>query len=238
MKALKKHLTMVDLLVLTIIFWGWPITSSTLHFFSLEEALVATADSFNFGDDANIGGIIEEIISLALATLYLRYRYFDFRQLNFSIDKKTILLTIAIIIVVAISTEVFLYFALPTDMSIEFAENADISEQYSSIASDFFDSLNFWLVAFSFLNGFFEEIFFLGLIFAVPRKWLIHALIFSLLVRFSFHTYQGLIYAANTILLGVILILFRSKIKSLVPFGLAHAFFDIFGSGIPFWLFY
>lgn len=71
----------------------------------------------------------------------------------------------------------------------------------------------------------------MGLIFAVRPKFVPRAAAFSIGVRFIFHLYQGLAGAATVTTLGVVFTLFRRKTSVLVPFMLAHAFFDVFGLG-------
>jgi len=87
-------------------------------------------------------------------------------------------------------------------------------------------------LAYGLLNGFYEEFFFLGLMTSVKdeHKWA--ALAFSTLVRFSFHTYQGMLWA---IVIGVVYGLFyyfmyKKVVKNLLPFFLTHALADMFGS--------
>ncbi|PQH57150.1 type II CAAX prenyl endopeptidase Rce1 family protein, partial [Acinetobacter baumannii] len=55
---------------------------------------------------------------------------------------------------------------------------------------------------------------------------------YSLLIRFSFHTYQGISDALAITTLGIVFIIFRQRFYSLIPFMLAHAFFDVFGLGV------
>ena len=84
-------------------------------------------------------------------------------------------------------------------------------------------------------NGVYEEIYFLGICLAVKpehRKW---AVPFSLLVRVSFHTYQGMFSALGIgVLFGLYFYLLyrRSKDKNLLPFFVAHMWGDIIGVGI------
>ena len=91
------------------------------------------------------------------------------------------------------------------------------------------------VIPFAFLNGFYEEIFFLGICLSVEKKWIPEALIYSIIVRYAVHTYQGQISA---ICIGLVLgltffILYRrSKTKNLIPFFIAHAIGDVFGVGI------
>ena len=87
-------------------------------------------------------------------------------------------------------------------------------------------------IAYGLLNGFYEEFFFLGLMTSVKEENQWKALAFSTLVRFSFHTYQGMLWA---IVIGVVYGLFyyfmyKKVVKNLLPFFLMHALADMFGS--------
>ena len=89
-------------------------------------------------------------------------------------------------------------------------------------------------ICYALLNGFYEEFFFLGLLSSVKEKhkWL--ALVYSVIIRISFHTYQGLLWAL-VIGLGYGLFyyfLYKYVVKNLLPFFLMHALEDMFGSSL------
>lgn len=88
------------------------------------------------------------------------------------------------------------------------------------------------------LNGFYEEFFFLGLMTSVSEKNKWKALAFSTLIRFPFHTYQGLLWA---LVIGVIYglfyyVMYKKVVKNLLPFFLMHALADMFGSSLMYLL--
>lgn len=103
----------------------------------------------------------------------------------------------------------------------------------------FFNNETVSTVIYSLFNGIYEEIYFLGICLAMEKKYLKWVLPFSMLVRFSFHTYQGMLSAFGIgIVFGLFMFYVYQKIenKNLMPFFLAHALADIFGLGIL-WLF-
>lgn len=68
------------------------------------------------------------------------------------------------------------------------------------------------------------------------NKW--KALAFSTLIRFFFHTYQGLLWA---LVIGVIYglfyyVMYKKVVKNLLPFFLMHALADMFGSSLMYLL--
>ena len=82
------------------------------------------------------------------------------------------------------------------------------------------------LFFFSLLNGFFEEIFFLGVCTAVNPRYRTHFFIYSVIVRISFHTYQGLVSAMGIgVILGILYYFLYRKERdgNLYPFIIAHA---------------
>ncbi|MFB2538465.1 MULTISPECIES: CPBP family intramembrane glutamic endopeptidase [unclassified Acinetobacter] len=109
-------------------------------------------------------------------------------------------------------------------------------EAYQYTWADYTSRLSPSLSVFSFLNGFYEELFFMGLVMATQVKYLRHAIVYSLFVRFIFHLYQGIAGASTILTLGFVFLLWRKKVNSLVPFMLAHAYFDLFGLGLPYQL--
>ena len=89
-------------------------------------------------------------------------------------------------------------------------------------------------IVYGLLDGFYEEFFFLGLLTSVKDKYKWWVLLFSTLVRVSFHTYQGMLWA---LVIGVAFgllyyFLYEYKVKNLLPFFLVHALADMFGSSL------
>ncbi|HEL9630501.1 TPA: CPBP family intramembrane metalloprotease, partial [Streptococcus suis] len=93
-------------------------------------------------------------------------------------------------------------------------------------------------VLFSLMNGFYEEFFFLGLLLSTNKTYRLWILIFSTIVRVSFHTYQGL---PSALVIGIVFglfyyFLYTRKNDNLLPFFLGHAFADMVGTSF-FYLF-
>lgn len=229
-----SHLSLIDIAILSCIFFGHAIYSSTIQYFSLQAQQQIMPEQLTFNQDLNLWGIASEIGLLLLAFAYLRWRQFNFSSLNFKFSLTTplkILLYILIAGTVATCYEyihAWLYPAHYPDMT------QATTEYYT--AEQHLNQMSWSLILFALLNGFFEELFFLGLIFAVNKKYLPYAIIFSLLIRFAFHTYQGIAGAMTITTLGIVFALLRYKYDDLPAFMLAHSFFDIFGLGLPLYL--
>lgn len=225
-----KHLNYWDIGILTLIFFGMAIWSSTVQYLGLIQQQQIAPEKLVFNDYANWWAVIQEIGLLILAYLYLRFRRFDFKQFDFKINAYTPLKIAAYILIAGTVATLFEYGQYLLFPHL-YPEMADIAE-YSTESYSQYWSLS--LLVLALVNGFFEEFFFMGLMFAVSKKHLPYVLLFSLAVRFAFHTYQGIAAAATITTLGIVFILLRFKNKDLIPFALAHSFFDIFGLGLFF----
>lgn len=222
-KAKIDTLTFIDLCILAGILFALPIWDSYQYFAQLNSENIATGSAFEYSGQAYLALVKRELLVLFLAAAYLIYRRFDFRQLPFHLNTKAVLVTLGIILFAGSLTHIFYETMMPIPTETE--QEYDLSGYFS---------LSLFL--FSFVNGFYEEIYFLGLAFCSSKRWRPYILIFVLVIRVSFHTYQGVISTFGILLFGVILTLLRFKIKNLLPFTIAHSFFDIFGLGLPLWL--
>lgn len=218
-------LHMGDMLVLAILFFGAAIYSSTQWFWDIQSARVAAAEAVAFDEGSHRSTIIYELCSLACVWLYLRWRRFDWKNLDFSMNRKTLWWTLVFIISAGLVADIFHYLNHYLTSIITGAEPTYAQDNVSESAQ----RINAWLLVVSALNGFFEELFFIGLIYTVRQNHLRWTLVFGLIVRFAFHTYQGLDSALIITTLGIVFIFWRARVSQLMPFMLAHSVFDIFG---------
>ena len=171
-----------------------------------------------------------QIILLAIALAYLLLRNFDFKQLPIRF-KWSVLFWVPFIFAI-----VGLFGDIVTTVSGEydyFNVNLFAYIDPMQIIHKFL-ALSPMAIAYALLNGFYEEFFFLGVMTSVNQKYKWWALAYSTLIRISFHTYQGLVWA---VVIGVIYglfyyVLYKKVIKNLLPFFLMHALADMFGSSI------
>ena len=89
-------------------------------------------------------------------------------------------------------------------------------------------------IGYALLNGFYEEFFFLGLLTSVKEKhqWLV--LVYSVIIRISTHTYQGLLWA---LVIGLVYgffyyFLYKCVVKNLLLFFIMHALADMFAPSL------
>ena len=226
------NLRWFDLLIITVILFGNAIYISTTSFFSLSESMLGDPIDYSQSDFWYLLGT--QFVFLMVALIYLRLRNYDFSQWHIRITPKAILLGAILFIGAALVFD--LYFLL-VGCLFPGLWGCDVT-------SDAWTSLSLWdtvmsadlsLILYALLNGFYEEIFFLGICLSVESKRIFPSFLYSLIVRYSFHTYQGNISAiAIGFILGTIfyLVYIRTRRRNLVPFFVAHSIADILGVGL------
>lgn len=230
-----KNLRWFDIGMVTLIMFGQFIVRSTEMYLASLSPSVSTAISETLTNTASEGAgyssnFTLQIILLTLAIIYLWIRHFDFKQLPIRL-KWSVLFWVPFI---------FAIMGLFADMV------STLSGQYNYFRPQVlafvspmavlnkFLALSPMAIAYALLNGFYEEFFFLGLLTSVKEKYKWWVLLFSTIVRVSFHTYQGMLWA---LVIGVVFgllyyFLYKYKVKNLLPFFLAHALADMFGSSL------
>ena len=236
-----EELKWYDISIVTVIMFGQFIVWSTQAFIAsfqpVAQTVTATTEATtNTATDgaAYSSNFTLQIILLALALGYLILRNFDFKQLPIRF-KWSVLFWVPFIFAI-----VGLFGDIVTTVSGEydyFNINLFAYIDPMQIIHKFL-ALSPMAIAYGLLNGFYEEFFFLGVMTSVNDKYKWWALAYSTLIRFSFHTYQGLLWAT---VIGVIYglfyyVLYKKVIKNLLPFFLMHALADMFGSSLMYLL--
>ncbi len=223
-----KELKWWDILILTIIMFSQAIYISQTAFSKLSNP--ALVESLEFSTADNLGGLVLQGSLLLIALLYLRFRNFDFSQWKFKINLKTTFQAIGLFVLLALMVDLyfigvgtFLPSLLDSGAGAESAEGLRIIEQ-----------LRWSSIIYAMLNGFYEEIFFIGMCLFVAPKNVRWVFLLSLLVRFSFHTYQGIVPAIGISLIGIVyyFVFEKTNRENLYPIVLSHAIADVFGLGI------
>lgn len=224
-----KYLQIVDVIILTIILFGQAIYSSTLSFLNTkglgDSTLTYTSSLQNFQM------IIFQGILILIALTYLYFRRFDFRQWQCQFSLRSTAIALFLFLTLAIMMDL-LFFNLDENFrNALFYYPWNFSEGVKQIILQF---KNFPLILYAVLNGVYEELFFIGICnYVIPKaKNLIFVL--SLIIRISFHTYQGLLSAIGIgLFLGITYFWFyNNKSKNLYPIFLSHTIADILGLSI------
>lgn len=231
-----QYLKWWDVLILTLILFIQAIQNSFAALSTSENSAVTELPEFTSA--INWQAFSHQAFLLLLAFLYLWIRHFDFSiwTSKIRITPKAILMGIGLFLGVAILFDLYfivtsyLFPQIPVDSGTYYQ-----TEQMMHPLLRKLSEIDVSLLVYSALNGFYEEIFFLGICLTVKsehRRWVF---LYSLLVRYSFHTYQGNVSAvAIGFLLGTIyyVLYMRMKEKNMFPFFLAHAISDVMGVGI------
>lgn len=220
----RTYLNIWDLVILTVIFFGLAIYTSTSQYFLLTQDAVTVEENLTFSTLQNYQAFLTQFILLMIAFGYLKWRNFDFSQWHIKPSLKSLLQGAGLFIVLSLAMD--LYYAVIYGFYI-----SDNSVSFLNVLRE----VRFSTVLYAILNGFYEEIFFLGICLAVKPNYLKWAVLYSLIIRVSFHTYQGLETALGLgIWLGLIIYLLysRSKEKNLFPFWIAHSIADVFGLSV------
>lgn len=218
----REHLRWFDLAVLTVIFWGQSILSSTQAYIALWQGTGDTEGATDFSAADNYAALRTQVVLLLVALLYLKFRDFDFRSWTIRFRPKDIGSGVLLFVGAALTQDLY---SLITGT---FAQHLP----FPCAVTGLFTGETFSTVLYSLFNGFYEELYFLGMCLAVKKEHWKWALPFSLLIRVSFHTYQGTLSALGIgLVFGLYMFFFyrKSESKNLLPFFFAHALADIFG---------
>lgn len=230
-----KELRWFDIGMVTLIMFGQFIVRSTQMYMASLSPIISTTMSETATNTVSKGAAYSsnfslQLILLSLALVYLWIRHFDFKQLPIRL-KWSVLFWVPFI---------FAIMGLLADMVSTLSGQYNyFSPQVLAFISPMavinkFLALSPMAITYGLLNGFYEEFFFLGLLTSVKDKYKWWVLLFSTLVRVSFHTYQGMLWA---LVIGVVFgllyyFLYKYKVKNLLPFFLVHALADMFGSSL------
>lgn len=223
--AKRAVLAWYDILILTLIFWGLGIASSTLAYIDLVRGTATIDQNLVFTASDNYIMLAEQAVCLFAAGLYLWFRRFDFGSWNIRFSLRAVGFGCLIFLGGALLIDAYSLIVWPLE------EIAPFPHRIGAFFENEWVSTGIYAV----FNGIYEEIYFLGICLAVApehQKW---AVPFSLLVRVSFHTYQGMFSAIGIgVLFGLFIYLLyrRSRDKNLMPFFVAHMWGDILGLGI------
>ncbi len=219
-----------DILILTLIMFGDGIYNSTLQYIALLNNTLTLNDTITFTPIDNYRALAIQTLWLFIAFIYLLFRNFDFSVLIKKI-KLSLWLPLQVI-------GIFIISGLLMDIYSITIYNLSVFSVPSMFS--LFSNMDISLLLYSLLNGFYEEIFFLGLCLAVKPEHIKWAFLYSLIIRCSFHTYQGLGTALGLgFLLGTVFYFLYKKLKpqNLLPFFLAHSIADIIGLSVIFQFF-
>lgn len=229
-----SHLTLLDIAIVTLILFGEPIYTSTQVFFSSQGQGDPSLVEVTAAQNWYMIGV--QSITLLVALVYLLIRRFDFRQWKISITLKDTVIGLSMFVGLAVAMDVLFLMENPSQLN-----------QLGNVQFHPFEGLPYLFqaftvpsVAYAFLNGIYEEIYFIGICTAVKQQHRLPVFLFSLIIRIAFHTYQGILPALG---IGLILGIFyytwyRKKSQNLYPIFLSHAIADVIGLSLLWYFFF
>ena len=229
----KQQLTELkwfDILIITIIMFGQGIYNSTIQYLALSNNTVTLEENLTFTSMQNYQAFATQFIWLFIAFIYLLWRNFDY-----SIFIKKIKITKWLIFQI-----IFIFIASALLMDLYYIGSYSISNPVMPSMISLPSNIDFSLILYSLLNGFYEEVFFLGICLTINPKYLKWSFLYSLIIRCSFHTYQGLFNGiALGLIVGIVYYFLYKKFKpqNLLPFFLAHAIADMIGLSVIFYFY-
>lgn len=236
-----KNLRWFDMVILSIILWGHYIKISTeLYLDSLinktsEVALGLANYHFMeaaYTNDGYYYNLKTQGTFLVIAFIYLLIRNYDFKQAKIKFTWSVLLWFPFIFLLIGIFSDIL--YSIFEDYNYLSWENIQgIDWTFKTFIQNFLD-LPLIAIIYGIFNGFYEEYFFLVLLTSVEEKYKWRALLFSTIVRISFHTYQGM---ASALIIGVFFglfyyILYKNIVKNLLPVILGHAITDMLGANL------
>lgn len=209
--SLKEIFTpYLELLIVLIIGLALFIYSSTVSFINNYHTTIN--HEYNSIDLYIV--VIYELLALTIIILFLRKRKWTFKDFNFSFTPNMLFIALLLALIRYVLSYFFYQGLIISDsVSFEFAQEPEIV----------FDISFFSIILIVVVNSVFEEFILLGYLFKRLEQFNIVILIsLSILIRLSFHTYQGIEEFPRVIILGLVLGVYYSKYKKLWPVILAH----------------
>ena len=226
---MQPYLLPVDLIVAGVILFGPAIVTSLRaprvgSLSETENPETQEPEEYRFTVKENLWAIVSQLVQLGLAMGYLCLRGYDPLGFRFSITPETVLASIALFC--------FLGFGMDfiTSMKDGFGWIPKLLRNNIPLVSAA-EGMEPSLIAYSLLNGFYEEFFFLGLCTAVAPQYALPAFAFSLIVRVAIHIYQGWFTALSmSLFLGISYFLLYTHVSdNLFLYAMSHGLADLFG---------
>ena len=185
--------------VKSAMFYAFPLSPILLsqNTESITETVAETVDTATEGV-AYSSNLQFQFFMLLLVFLYLIVRNFDFKQIPFRFKLSVIPWYFVLLAIMGLSADV-LYLLFDNGYNYftkEVLLSMDFFELFRKIAA-----LSPVAIIYALLNAFYEEFFFLGLLGTVDQKYKWQTLLYSTMIRISFHTYQGM---TSAIIIGVV----------------------------------
>ena len=205
-----------ELIAVLLIGFGIFIYSSTQIFF--ENNISPIRQDYSSFDFYFI--VAYEVIAFLLIIFILKKRKWTVQDFNLDFRANMLVIALLLIALRFITTSILNYILTSANLfNLELNAPPEINLNVSM----------FSVILMLFVNSFFEEMILIGYLFKRLEKFHVSIIIlFSLLLRVSFHTYQGINEIPRILSLGLVLGLYYGRYKKLAPVILAHGIGNLF----------
>jgi membrane protease YdiL (CAAX protease family) len=217
-KFIEKISSFWEIIIVLLIGFGLPIYTSTISFLKVNSDYTISW-TYKLTSQGHYSIIIFEIVALALIVYFLKLRGWKKEDFNLEFTLKLIWTGLLIMFVKNIisngSYKVFEYFNV-LDKST--AEHVQFGLEANWIS----------ILLIVIINSFYEEFILIGYLF--KRLHNLHpylVILISLIIRESYHTYQGWMSLIVIIPIGLVFGYYYAKHRKLWPVIFAHAFTNL-----------
>ncbi|MGY3724955.1 hypothetical protein SAMN05421767_11928 [Granulicatella balaenopterae] len=217
---MKKNLNWWDIGILTIIMLGPTLCLSIIMFLHSGNEIVPSGDIVA---SDTIYSILIQLFQLIAALFYLRITKFDFSRWNYKVTIKTLLLALAIFFGLGIVSDGI---HMLTNGITETIENTP----QVTLAS-FMTQVSPMYVAYTILNGFYTEFFYLGICSAVSDDCHMCSYLYGIVIRILVHLHTAsFMIAFTSVIIGTVYyIIYKKNGENLFPLATSHTLANIFG---------
>jgi membrane protease YdiL (CAAX protease family) len=184
--------------------------------FSSGEAFIKV----EFTDERIIRTLLYELVLTAVCFAFLRLRNYKIgERLKFEPSLKGTLVALGLFV----ATYIIYAISISIIFALVGAQNIPVAEYVITVGLPL-------VIAASLINPLFEETFVMGYVFdKFQSQGVVWAVTASVLIRVSYHLYQGWVGIISLLITGLIFAVVYARYRNLWPFYLAHALMDFVG---------
>lgn len=200
-----------ELVIVLVVAFGWAIYSSNIQFFrNFLNSNSSSEVNYYYNNFSYLQILIIEVIIIALMAVFLEIRNWRANDFSLKINFKAIGAGFLLL---------FLnYFLLSISLYLPFFSEVAEGTASTNLINSANTSIPLAILTAAIVNPFFEEIFLIGYL----GKWFekyspIAFILTSILLRMSYHTYQGFFGIYSVFVGGLIFTIYFLKYRNLTP---------------------
>lgn len=211
-------LSRFEFICVLIIGFGIFLFFSTIRFLQINPEIGKT-EFLPFGNFGLYTTVIYEVIALIIIGIILKSRNWKLSDFHLNFKVKMIFIALLLLIIYTIIVRLAI-FSLE---QFNIIQPEAIGKTSISVSANW---ISIGLIVI--VNSFYEEFLLVGYLFKKLEKYnAVFIIGFSMLIRFSLHTYQGWISLITISSLGLVFGIYYLKFKKLWPLVIAHGFYNL-----------